>query len=162
MAGAAEPILHARRTHGRRRTSDPSRRPRNTAMGLTSARPALPFSVSLRGRRNTHGRTNAGSVSPVPPLWTSCNRTPVQGVSPPDPPNPALLGPIPGPLPWSHRPGESMAVHMDGITARELFQARQSLTYDDIIILPRHIDFGVNDVSLKTRLTRDIELSAPI
>ncbi len=50
---------------------------------------------------------------------------------------------------------------MDGVTGSELFKARQSLTYDDIIILPGHIDFGVQDVSLKTKLTREIELSYP-
>ncbi|MEM7264116.1 MAG: IMP dehydrogenase, partial [Planctomycetota bacterium] len=51
---------------------------------------------------------------------------------------------------------------MDGVTASELFQARQSLTYDDIIILPGRIDFGVQDVNLTTKLTREIELSYPI
>ncbi|MCA8959820.1 MAG: IMP dehydrogenase [Planctomycetes bacterium] len=51
---------------------------------------------------------------------------------------------------------------MDGVTASELFQARQSLTYDDIIILPGHIDFGVHEVALQTRLTREIELNCPL
>ncbi len=50
----------------------------------------------------------------------------------------------------------------DGVTAGELFAARQSLTYDDIIVLPRHIDFGPNEVSLRSKLTREIELSAPV
>ncbi|MFN0059699.1 MAG: IMP dehydrogenase [Planctomycetota bacterium] len=51
---------------------------------------------------------------------------------------------------------------MDGVTARELFQARQSLSYDDIIILPGHIDFSLQDVSLKTKLTREITLNNPL
>ena len=51
---------------------------------------------------------------------------------------------------------------MDGVSGRELFKARQSLTYNDIIVLPGHIDFGTHDVSLRTRLTREIELNAPL
>lgn len=51
---------------------------------------------------------------------------------------------------------------MDGVTARELFQARQSLTYDDLILLPGHIAFGHDEVQLQTRLTREIELSNPL
>ncbi len=51
---------------------------------------------------------------------------------------------------------------MDGVTARELFKARQSLTYGDIIILPRHISFGTQDVCLKTRVTRGLVLNSPL
>lgn len=50
---------------------------------------------------------------------------------------------------------------MDGVTGRELFKANQSLTYEDIIILPGHISFGVQDVELSTKLTREIELKVP-
>lgn len=50
----------------------------------------------------------------------------------------------------------------DGVNGRELFQARQSLTYDDLIILPGYIDFGVGEVGLRTRITREIEVNAPI
>lgn len=50
----------------------------------------------------------------------------------------------------------------DGMSARELFQCHSSLTYDDIVILPGFIDFGVQDVQLQTRLTRDIEIAAPL
>ncbi len=51
---------------------------------------------------------------------------------------------------------------MDGMTGRELFQSRQSLTYDDIIILPGHIDFAAQAVSLRTKLTREITLNTPL
>lgn len=51
---------------------------------------------------------------------------------------------------------------MDGVTGRELFQASRSLTYDDIILLPGHISFGPGEVSLRTRLTREIELNTPL
>ena len=50
----------------------------------------------------------------------------------------------------------------DGVNGRELFQARQSLTYDDLIILPGYIDFGVGEVGLHTRVTRELEVSAPL
>lgn len=51
---------------------------------------------------------------------------------------------------------------MDGVTGRELFKANQSLTYDDIIILPGHISFAVQDVDLSAQLTREIKLRVPI
>ncbi len=50
----------------------------------------------------------------------------------------------------------------DGLNARTLFQSNSSLTYDDLIILPGYIDFGVQDVSLKSHITRDIELATPL
>ena len=36
------------------------------------------------------------------------------------------------------------------------------MTYDDIVILPGFIDFGVQEVQLRTRLTREIEIAAPL
>lgn len=51
---------------------------------------------------------------------------------------------------------------MDGVTARELFQARQSLTYDDLILLPGHISFSPQDVALQTRLTRELTINTPL
>lgn len=50
----------------------------------------------------------------------------------------------------------------DGMNARDLFQSHSSLTYDDIIILPGYIDFGAQDVQLQTKITREIELAAPL
>lgn len=49
----------------------------------------------------------------------------------------------------------------DGLDAKTLFQAPSGLTYDDFILLPDHIDFGVNEVSLQTQFTRDIQLNLP-
>ena len=43
----------------------------------------------------------------------------------------------------------------------ELFKT-EALTYDEIIIHPGYIDFDVNEVSLKTKLTKNIELNIPI
>lgn len=50
----------------------------------------------------------------------------------------------------------------DGLAASELFVQGEGLTYNDIIILPGYIDFGVNDVQTDTRLTREIFLKSPI
>lgn len=38
----------------------------------------------------------------------------------------------------------------------------QSLTYDDLIFLPSYVDFGLESITLKTKLTREIELNVPI
>lgn len=50
----------------------------------------------------------------------------------------------------------------DGLTIKELFGQKHGLTYDDIIILPGHIGFGVESVELNTKLTRKISLSMPL
>ncbi len=49
-----------------------------------------------------------------------------------------------------------------GITAEELFESGRGITYDDIILLPGYISFALTDVTLDTRLTRDIQLKRPI
>lgn len=50
----------------------------------------------------------------------------------------------------------------DGMSARELFSQGTGYTYDDFILLPGHIDFSADDVSLETRLTRNVTLNAPL
>ena len=50
----------------------------------------------------------------------------------------------------------------DGMTANEVFHSHSSLTYDDLIIMPGFIDFGVQDVKLQTQLTREISIQAPL
>ncbi|HSX04219.1 MAG TPA: IMP dehydrogenase [Rhabdochlamydiaceae bacterium] len=49
----------------------------------------------------------------------------------------------------------------DGLSAASLFGRGVSLTYDDFILLPGHIDFAADEVSVKTSLTRNIQLSLP-
>lgn len=49
----------------------------------------------------------------------------------------------------------------DGKSADEFFMGGQGYTYDDIILLPGHIDFGVDDVDLETNLTTNIKLKLP-
>ncbi|MFQ6041566.1 MAG: IMP dehydrogenase, partial [Candidatus Poribacteria bacterium] len=50
----------------------------------------------------------------------------------------------------------------DGYDARTFFSERHAYTYDDFILLPGHIDFGVDEVDLQTRLTRNLRLKTPI
>lgn len=56
----------------------------------------------------------------------------------------------------------SSLLPLDGLTASELFGSGMGLTYDDFILLPGHIDFAADDVSLDTRLTRTIRLKTPL
>lgn len=51
----------------------------------------------------------------------------------------------------------------NGLTAEELFErSPYALTYNDIILMPGHIDFAPADVDLTTQLTRDITLKRPL
>ena len=49
----------------------------------------------------------------------------------------------------------------DGVPAEVFFAEQGGLTYDDFILMPGHISFGLNDVDLETRLTRNITLRYP-
>eukprot|EP00441_Pelagodinium_beii_P039558 CAMPEP_0197638760 /NCGR_PEP_ID=MMETSP1338-20131121/13593_1 /TAXON_ID=43686 ORGANISM="Pelagodinium beii, Strain RCC1491" /NCGR_SAMPLE_ID=MMETSP1338 /ASSEMBLY_ACC=CAM_ASM_000754 /LENGTH=545 /DNA_ID=CAMNT_0043211393 /DNA_START=41 /DNA_END=1678 /DNA_ORIENTATION=- len=54
---------------------------------------------------------------------------------------------------------------LDGFSAAQIFTSRSSmtgLTYDDLICLPGHINFGVHDVCLSSHFTRKIQLKTPI
>mmetsp|Transcript_27671 Transcript_27671/g.44996 ORF Transcript_27671/g.44996 Transcript_27671/m.44996 type:complete len:565 (+) Transcript_27671:51-1745(+) len=51
----------------------------------------------------------------------------------------------------------------DGVSADGLFSNYpMAYTYDDIILLPGHINFSTSDVSLDSKLTRNITLRTPI
>eukprot|EP00392_Amoebophrya_sp_AT5.2_P003204 g3209.t1 len=52
----------------------------------------------------------------------------------------------------------------NGWTADEVFNTmkQSALTYDDLILMPGHIDFGVEQVDLSTRVTRNLEVKTPI
>jgi IMP dehydrogenase len=50
----------------------------------------------------------------------------------------------------------------DGHSAETLFQQAQGLTYNDLILLPGHINFAVHEVELKTQVSRGIALHTPI
>ena len=52
----------------------------------------------------------------------------------------------------------------DGFSAKEVFQSQNKATgytYDDLIMLPGHISFGVDAVHLTSKLTRNIRISVP-
>ena len=50
----------------------------------------------------------------------------------------------------------------DGFSAKQLFDSTFGLAYNDFIILPGYIDFLPDDVTLETRLTRNITLKKPL
>jgi len=49
----------------------------------------------------------------------------------------------------------------DGLTMKELFQNHDGLTYNDFIILPGYIHFSSDDVSLTSKLTKQIKIKTP-
>ncbi|KNC46442.1 inosine-5'-monophosphate dehydrogenase [Thecamonas trahens ATCC 50062] len=53
---------------------------------------------------------------------------------------------------------------VDGFSAHELFVKNRGTgyTYEDIILMPGHIGFGVEEVSIEAQLSRNITLSAPL
>lgn len=51
---------------------------------------------------------------------------------------------------------------VDGMSCSELFQNKDGLTYNDFIILPGYIDFSPGDVTLQTKLTRNLNLNVPL
>lgn len=64
----------------------------------------------------------------------------------------------------SSRPAVTYVDGADGLPASAVFDPKRAslaYTYDDIIMLPGYIDFGVDDVSLATKLTRNIPLNFP-
>lgn len=50
---------------------------------------------------------------------------------------------------------------VDGFSCSEIFSSGQGLTYDDLILLPGHIDFGTDDVNIQGRFSRNIPIKAP-
>eukprot|EP00618_Florenciella_parvula_P001088 CAMPEP_0119467862 /NCGR_PEP_ID=MMETSP1344-20130328/1862_1 /TAXON_ID=236787 /ORGANISM="Florenciella parvula, Strain CCMP2471" /LENGTH=544 /DNA_ID=CAMNT_0007500271 /DNA_START=57 /DNA_END=1691 /DNA_ORIENTATION=+ len=62
-------------------------------------------------------------------------------------------------------PEDTELVSADGYAATEVFGGKSlsclGYTYDDIILLPGHINFGVDEVDLTTRFTRKIALGLP-
>lgn len=54
---------------------------------------------------------------------------------------------------------------LDGHSAADIFESKASMvgyTYDDLICMPGHINFGVSDVSLHGNFTRGIRLKVPV
>lgn len=57
---------------------------------------------------------------------------------------------------------EKGLVFQDGLSARDLFHQGDGLTYNDFLLLPGFIDFTADEVDLTSRLTKTIELQAPL
>lgn len=53
-------------------------------------------------------------------------------------------------------------IHPDGLSISEMFNQKTGYTYEDIIILPGHIDFSADSVDLSTKLTKNIILNVPL
>lgn len=49
----------------------------------------------------------------------------------------------------------------DGLSTEELFRNHDGLTYNDFIILPGYIHFPSDDVSLTSKLTKQIRIRTP-
>ena len=58
--------------------------------------------------------------------------------------------------------GYPVETYKDGVSVHELFQKQEGVTFDDFILLPNFIDFLPQDVSLKTRLSKNLNLQVPI
>ena len=52
-------------------------------------------------------------------------------------------------------------IQADGFSGQELQQRGQGITFDDFLVLPGYVGFSADDVSLKTKLTKNISLSLP-
>ena len=50
----------------------------------------------------------------------------------------------------------------DGLAAREIFGRKEGYTYDDLILLPGHIDFATTEVQLQSRFSRNINVKIPL
>nr|WP_211436174.1 IMP dehydrogenase [Candidatus Kuenenia stuttgartiensis] len=50
----------------------------------------------------------------------------------------------------------------NGLDAKTLFEGGEGITYNDFILLPGHIDFILDTISLDTNLTRNIKIKRPL
>ncbi|MDR4509946.1 MAG: IMP dehydrogenase [Candidatus Brocadiaceae bacterium] len=50
----------------------------------------------------------------------------------------------------------------NGLDAKTFFEREEGITYNDFILLPGHIDFTIDEISLETHLTRNIKVKRPI
>jgi len=58
---------------------------------------------------------------------------------------------------------EDLETLRDGMDGETMFlKSNKGYTYDDVILLPGSIDFGVDEVDLNTNLTRNIKLKIPL
>ena len=48
-----------------------------------------------------------------------------------------------------------------GLSAQQVFEQKYGYTYDDLILLPGHIDFTTDQVNLTSQFSRNISLKTP-
>jgi len=58
--------------------------------------------------------------------------------------------------------GLAIGVEFDGFSAKEVFAQSSGYTYNDLILLPGHIDFPTDKVSLTSRFSRNIPVKTPL
>lgn len=51
---------------------------------------------------------------------------------------------------------------LDGMSAKQFFEQGTGYTYDDFILLPGHINFSADEVSLESQISRRIKLKTPL
>lgn len=56
---------------------------------------------------------------------------------------------------------QAAGVEYDGFSAKEVFSQSKGYTYDDLILLPGHIDFPTDAVSLASRFSKNISVKIP-
>ena len=50
----------------------------------------------------------------------------------------------------------------NGLDAKTFFEGQGGITYNDFILLPGHIDFALDAITLETNLTRNIKINRPL
>jgi len=114
---------------------------------MPTATPIAPAASAVAGPRMGKDLL-ASRVAPKKPTWSPRSK--------------AILGTM-GDEPEVTEDEDFFAA--DGYSATEVFGGKSlacvGYTYDDIILLPGHINFGVEDVDLSSRFTRNIALSVP-
>jgi len=56
---------------------------------------------------------------------------------------------------------QAAGVEYDGFSAKEVFNQSKGYTYDDLILLPGHIDFPTDAVTLASRFSKNIHVKVP-
>lgn len=55
----------------------------------------------------------------------------------------------------------AVGVEYDGFSAKEVFNQAKGYTYDDLILLPGHIDFPTSEVTLGSQFSKNISVKTP-
>src|SRR3990172_4571484 len=58
--------------------------------------------------------------------------------------------------------GNKNVMSPNGLDAKTFFEGQGGITYNDFILLPGHIDFALDAITLETNLTRNIKIKRPL